>query len=542
MEDNKSSVWFKFFLWSLLIVFVLRFWNNQSSAGQDANLDRAKDISGYKFKEVVSKLEREEVNRKVPADLPYDSQDIVRYTTDLCTYLFSKSSASILAIEYKEYIDDVGSSLVSVPCAQTAGSKLMNLYVDGGEDFDGIKYNLSSENVSSDDAFLTFKGSNNNVDVTKKFHFYKDSYQVDMILSINKKNHDEDSAVLPVYRVVFFAPHAFGVSSNKTGVVVNKEASSEIIKIPAGQDLDSVWKMPYAFGAEDRFFFHGFFSPKKDFAFRRAFANKVSDNISALFLELEVPSKSYSKTLSFYFGPKNRQDLAIASHDFDSLLSFGILSPICKFLLTLLEWLYSMLGNFGFAILILAFVIKLPFVPLSIRGRRKMSEILRFERKHAHEIADINNRYASDFVTKGQKMSEFYAQHNISQSGRFAMFIPQLLQLPIIYSLYRIFEGYICLHNAPFIFWIKDLSSKDPYFVLPVLLGVMMIVHQNMVAGMQDNVAGVAKYSKYFFAVVMVVIFSRLPAGLGLYWCASAAFGLFEELFYKYLGANLENK
>jgi YidC/Oxa1 family membrane protein insertase len=118
----------------------------------------------------------------------------------------------------------------------------------------------------------------------------------------------------------------------------------------------------------------------------------------------------------------------------------------------------------------------------------------------------------------------------MSQFTKILPLLPELLQLPIIFALYRILMNYISLYNAPFVFWITDLSSKDPYFVLPFLLFAFFWIQQNYLSAVASEKNFITKYALPFG---MFVIFQGMPAGLVLYWVVKTVIGLFEELCFR---------
>jgi YidC/Oxa1 family membrane protein insertase len=113
-----------------------------------------------------------------------------------------------------------------------------------------------------------------------------------------------------------------------------------------------------------------------------------------------------------------------------------------------------------------------------------------------------------------------------------AVGLPTLLQLPIVFSLYRVLGSYISLYNAPFALWITDLSYKDPYFILPLLLGFGVFFQQRLSKSVSSNDDVMAKVTKYGMPIILFFVFSGLPAGLVLYWlCNSLALIVEEGLF-----------
>ncbi len=180
-----------------------------------------------------------------------------------------------------------------------------------------------------------------------------------------------------------------------------------------------------------------------------------------------------------------------------------------------------MIGNYGLAIIALTVVVRIPFVPLSIFSRRRMEDY----QKHQPHINRIRTKYKTEPKVQQQEIIRYHREHNLSPATPIIGCLPLLIQVPILLSLYRVLWSYLDLYQAPFFGWIIDLSAKDPYYVLPVLMGVTMIWQQSMTA-VQDEKQRVISW---FMGIVMTVLFASFPAGLVLYWLMNNILTLIED-------------
>jgi len=204
------------------------------------------------------------------------------------------------------------------------------------------------------------------------------------------------------------------------------------------------------------------------------------------------------------------------------LLSFGWLSWICKLLLQLLEFLFKHLGNFGLAIVVLTFLLKLPLLPLTISSRKKMEEYQKFQ----PTINRIRQKYKNDLKQQQIEIARFHQEHNLSQATPLIGCLPLFIQMPILFSLYRVLGNYLSMYQAPFFGWITDLSAKDPYYILPILMGGTMIWQQQMTPSGDEK----QKMMMMFMPIVMVAIFINFPAGLVLYWFVNNFLTVLEDV------------
>ncbi len=233
------------------------------------------------------------------------------------------------------------------------------------------------------------------------------------------------------------------------------------------------------------------------------------------------PGSSRSYKLNLFAGPKDIGLLRKVGSSLDRAIDLGDwLGPIARPMLIFLRWLHSLVPNFGIAIILLTFVVRLMMFPLAqmqARSMRKMQE-------HKPAMDALKEKLKDNKEAYSRELMGYMRNHKINPMGGCLLLLPQL---PIFFALYRVLYNAIELRHAPFALWIQDLAAPDPYFVTPVLLGITMFVQQKMTP------TPVSDPSQQAMMKVMPVMFSVfmlfLPAGLNLYILVSTLWGIVQQ-------------
>ncbi|WP_057833140.1 membrane protein insertase YidC [Colwellia sp. TT2012] len=214
----------------------------------------------------------------------------------------------------------------------------------------------------------------------------------------------------------------------------------------------------------------------------------------------------------FYVGPKDQYVLDEISDGLGLTIDYGFLWMISKPLFWLLLTIQSFVTNWGVAIIIITLIVKGGMYPLTKAQYTSMAKM----RDLAPKIAQLKERFGDDRQKMSQATMEMYRKEKVNPAGGC---LPLLLQMPIFLALYWVFLESVELRHAPFFFWIQDLSTMDPYFVLPVLMGASMYVMQRMQPmTIQDPMQ--QKIMQYM-PVVFSIFMAWFPSGLVLYWFIS---------------------
>jgi YidC/Oxa1 family membrane protein insertase len=240
--------------------------------------------------------------------------------------------------------------------------------------------------------------------------------------------------------------------------------------------------------------------------------------------ELEPGETRQWRTLA-YIGPKEHDWLAAAGHELTEAVDLGWFAWIAQWLVALLRWIHGLVGNWGLAIILLTVLVKLVLYPLTEKSFQSMARM----RQLKPEMDRINELYKDDREKKGMAIMELYRKHKINPLGGC---LPTLLQLPIWFALYQSLSTNVELYHAPFVLWWQDLSSPDPFFVLPLTLGLLMFAQQKLTPTTMD--ATQAKVMMYFMPVMITVFMLFLPAGLTLYMVTNSTLGIGQQRWIQY--------
>ena len=228
------------------------------------------------------------------------------------------------------------------------------------------------------------------------------------------------------------------------------------------------------------------------------------------------PNKQVAQTFHLFMGPKEWTTLKQSGYSLSKALSFGSFIDIfAKPLLVSMNWINKFVHSYGLSIIILTFFIKILLYPLSLKSFKSMKEL----QKVQPIMKELQEKYKEDRQRLNQEMMQLYKEHNINPMGGC---LPLLLQMPILFALYRVFYAAIELRHVPFhVFgtWLPDLSTKDPYYILPVLMTLTMFIQQKMTPTAGD--ATQQKIMLYTMPLMMLLISYNLPSGLILYWFVS---------------------
>jgi len=220
-----------------------------------------------------------------------------------------------------------------------------------------------------------------------------------------------------------------------------------------------------------------------------------------------------------FVGPQEQKRLRSAAPGLDLVVDYGWLTVIAWPLFWLLEKFHSLTGNWGVAIILLTVVVKLVFFPLSAASYKSMAKM----KLITPRLTKIREMYGNDRQKMNQAMMELYRTEKINPLGGC---LPIVVQIPVFIALYWVLLAAIELRHAPFIFWIKDLSALDPFYVLPVLMTASMFIQTKMNPTPPDPVQ--AKIMT-FMPFVFSVFFFFFPAGLVLYWLVNNILSILQQ-------------
>lgn len=222
-----------------------------------------------------------------------------------------------------------------------------------------------------------------------------------------------------------------------------------------------------------------------------------------------------------YAGPKSQEKLKELSPGLELTVDYGILWFIAQPIFWLLQHIHELLGNWGWSIIVLTMLIKLLFFPLSAASYKSMARM----RAVAPKLAALKEQHGDDRQKMSQAMMELYKKEKINPLGGC---LPILVQMPVFLSLYWVLLESVEMRQAPWMFWITDLSIKDPFFILPIIMGATMFIQQRLNPTPPDPMQ--AKVMK-MMPIIFTFFFLWFPAGLVLYWVVNNCLSIAQQWY-----------
>ena len=239
-----------------------------------------------------------------------------------------------------------------------------------------------------------------------------------------------------------------------------------------------------------------------------------------------------------FFGAKEFDRLSSLPFGLERTVNLGFFSFIARPLLWGLRWIYSsVVQNYGWAIVLMTLLIRLLLFPLthkSFMSMQKMQELnpkmQAVRQKYRPKLKDKQGRPNAEMQRKmNEEIMALYKAEGVNPAGGC---LPMILQIPVFFAFYNLLSSAIELRHAPWLGWIQDLSAMDPYYVLPIFMGVAMLVQQKM---MPSTAEPMQRRMMMFMPFFITFICLKLPSGLALYWATSNLLGIVQQLFYNRL-------
>ena len=221
-----------------------------------------------------------------------------------------------------------------------------------------------------------------------------------------------------------------------------------------------------------------------------------------------APGETGRLSLSLYAGPKIQSRMKAAAPNLHRTVDYGWLWVVAQPLFWLLDWIHSIVGNWGWSIILLTCLVKLAFFHLSATSYKSMARM----RKVQPRIMALRERHSGDKTRMNQAMMELYKEEKINPLGGC---LPIAVQIPVFIALYWVLLESVELRQASFIFWLDDLSVHDRFFVLPLMMGVSMFLQQKLNPAPPDPMQARIMMALPF---VFTFLFLFFPSGLVLYW------------------------
>ncbi|MFQ6021572.1 MAG: membrane protein insertase YidC [Acidiferrobacterales bacterium] len=350
---------------------------------------------------------------------------------------------------------------------------------------------------------------------TKLYTFHRDSYVVDVeFLVENTDAGPWEGHLYRQFRRRYIDPKRGWLAlPTYTGAAIytpedkyDKISFGDIRDEPLERDVTGGWV------AMLQHYFVGSWMPAADERNRFYTLALADDNYTVGLKQLTpttvAPGASGRLKTTIYAGPKETRRLTRLVEGMELTVDYGWLTVISAPLFWLLQYIHGWVGNWGWAIVVLTFIIKLVFYPLSAASYKSMAHMKRVQPK----LQSLRERFGHDKQRMNQAMMELYKKEKINPLGGC---LPIAIQIPVFIALYWVLLESVELRQAPFILWITDLSVRDPLFALPLMMGATMFIQQKLNPPPPDPMQAKVMMALPF---VFTVFFLFFPAGLVLYW------------------------
>jgi len=231
-----------------------------------------------------------------------------------------------------------------------------------------------------------------------------------------------------------------------------------------------------------------------------------------------------------YLGPKQYETLKQFDNHYEKLVDFGFFGLFGKWLFFLLRWLNKFVGNYGWSIVLMTIMIRVVLFPLNQMSMKSMKRMGELQPK-IKGIQAKYKKYGSDNTMKmkmNQEVAALYKEEGVNPAGGC---LPMLIQMPVFFAIWGVLLSLIDLKNAEFIFWITDLSARDPYYILPVMMGATQFISQLITPSTGDKNQ---KMMMYAMPVVITAMLAKAPSGLMVYWTTNNLFQMIQQFIINF--------
>jgi YidC/Oxa1 family membrane protein insertase len=462
-------------------------------------------------------------------------EKLITVSSDLYQMTLSTTGATVRSVTLNQYKESNAADAKPYEYMTMVGSELATFKTSGSEGL-AIAADLPYELVGSSAETIDVKSSPTSVSfstttplglsIVKTYLFYPDSYQIDVnVQLINNSSTaakgyfnlalisalpDEDAGMQDMYS--FVGPLSFNGEELIEDDIDDLEESAKIY----GQEI--VWS-----GNVSKYFLTVLAAgdSAKQIQVEKG-DGFVQNKFMSPFISLESGQQTSLDYVS-YIGPIDYDLLAAVGHQFEEAKDYGFFAVLAKPLMLFLKFIYGYIGNYGWAIILLTICIKIIFWPLTQKSYKSMKGMQKLQ----PEMQKMREKYGNDKQRLNQEMMTFYKENKVNPLGGC---LPMLIQIPVFFALYQVLLGAIELRHAPFMFWITDLSAKDPYYITPVIMGATMFIQQKMTPTNMDPTQ--AKIM-LMMPIVFTFLFLNFPSGLVIYWMVNNLLTILQQYLIK---------
>lgn len=463
---------------------------------------------------------------------------LITVTTDVLKVQIDTDGGDIVKAELLKYPKSLGSKTPYTLLTDNKEHRYIaesGLLSKRGPDTTAAQAKYTTDKTSyelapgKDKLFVTLHWKKNGVDVEKTFTFKRDQYQVSVAYDV--KNNSSTAWTGHVYNQLMRTDTPpkngggfvslttyFGAAVSSPDKRFEKVTFKDMKNQPLSKQIKDGWVSMI------QHYFISAWIPPQDATFNY-YSQVNDDNMYAIGMigpALTVDPGKQATTLSkLYVGPSITDRLETVAPGLNLTIDYGWFWFISMAIFWMMQKIYDVVGNWGWSIVLVTIIIKLLFYKLSAKSYRSMSLLKKLQPK----LERLKEQYGDDKQKLTQATMELYKKEKVNpMSGC----LPILIQIPVFIGLYWVLVESVQLRQAPFILWIHDLSTHDPYYILPLLMGLSMFIQQRLNPPPPDPTQ--AKVMM-FMPVIFTFMFANFPAGLMLYWFVNNTLSFLQQWY-----------
>jgi YidC/Oxa1 family membrane protein insertase len=355
------------------------------------------------------------------------------------------------------------------------------------------------------------------VRLEKRLTFHADSYLVDVALTQRGIDGSITVALGTNFGIVEWGDGFIGLIGSASLV------DGKVEKDTPEQEAERKGHIEWA-GLQDKYFL-SVLIPKQT---GTVHVKKEGDKLVSTSVRVPAPPSEGGVDLQLYAGPKEYDTLRSLQIGLEDTIDFGwfifgswgVVKAVAKPIFYVLRFLNEFTHNYGLTIILLTIGIKMLFVPLQYKSYKSMKQMQMIQPK----VVAVQEKFKDDRDRLNKELIKLYRDHKVNPVGGC---LPMVLQMPVFVALFNILYMTIDLRQAPFMLWIQDLSAQDPYYVLPIIMGVTMVIQQKITPTTMDPTQ--AKIM-LMLPAFMTFLFINFPAGLVLYWLTNNTLTIMQQV------------
>ncbi|MBN2321177.1 MAG: membrane protein insertase YidC [Acidobacteria bacterium] len=376
--------------------------------------------------------------------------------------------------------------------------------------------------------------------IQKTFRFNSENYTVDLTATFEKEGRDLEGKILIGQDICPIEEHLEGrYTKLEAAYFDGKKVQRE--SAPGDDEGEVTISGNIGWVGLDSHYFSAIAIPEKSIPSFEIRGYEIEDttlegkSVERSLISLKIPVDGSINYL-MYFGPKKQSNLkAIPTQDLSGVIDYGMFSILARPLLSALRWIHQYVNNYGFAIILLTLLLSILLFPLRLKQMLSMKKMQAIQPK-VKAVQEKYKKYKKTDPKRAEMNREVMALYKANNVNPMSGCLPLLVQMPLLFAFYRLLSVSIELRQAPFIFWLKDLSVHDPIFLLPILMGVTMFLSQKMTPMAPTADSSQMKMMQYL-PVIFTIMFLKVSSGLNLYFLCSNIFQVgFQKIAEKWMG------